>query len=127
MRQEVQADRPQPDRARDVHGRGVRLGVFGDRRIEIADVPISWDRLFQVVVAARVTSEEFAGGLLNMLAWPMMLLSGVFGAGDTILVDRQPAEEGDGLRVALSALGVGVATEAPLSVTMCWIRAGGSC
>jgi ABC-2 type transport system permease protein len=31
-----------------------------------------------LVVAARVTSEEFAGGLLNMLAWPMMLLSGVF-------------------------------------------------
>ena len=31
-----------------------------------------------LVVAARVASEEFAGGLLNMLAWPMMLLSGVF-------------------------------------------------
>lgn len=31
-----------------------------------------------LVVAARVTSEELAGGLLNILAWPMMLLSGVW-------------------------------------------------
>jgi ABC-2 type transport system permease protein len=31
-----------------------------------------------LIVAARVTSEEFAGGLLNLLTWPMMVLSGVF-------------------------------------------------
>ena len=31
-----------------------------------------------LVVAARVTSEEFAGGLLNMVTWPMMFLSGVW-------------------------------------------------
>ena len=31
-----------------------------------------------LVVSARVTSEELAGGLLNMLSWPMMVLSGVF-------------------------------------------------
>jgi ABC-2 type transport system permease protein len=31
-----------------------------------------------LVVAARVSSEELAGGLLNMISWPMMLLSGVF-------------------------------------------------
>lgn len=31
-----------------------------------------------LVVAARVTSEELAGGLLNLLSWPMMVLSGVF-------------------------------------------------
>lgn len=31
-----------------------------------------------LVVAARVSSEELAGGLLNLLSWPMMLLSGVF-------------------------------------------------
>ena len=31
-----------------------------------------------LIVAARVSSEEFAGGLLNLLTWPMMLLSGVF-------------------------------------------------
>lgn len=31
-----------------------------------------------LVVAARVASEELAGGLLNLLAWPMMLLSGVW-------------------------------------------------
>ena len=31
-----------------------------------------------LLVAARVSSEELAGGLLNMLSWPMMLLSGVF-------------------------------------------------
>lgn len=30
------------------------------------------------VVAARVSSEELAGGLLNVLSWPMMLLSGVW-------------------------------------------------
>lgn len=31
-----------------------------------------------VLVAARVTSEELAGGILNMLTWPMMLVSGVW-------------------------------------------------
>jgi len=31
-----------------------------------------------VLVAARVTSEELAGGLLNMATWPMMMLSGVW-------------------------------------------------
>lgn len=31
-----------------------------------------------LVISARVTSEELAGGLLNLLSWPMMVLSGVF-------------------------------------------------
>lgn len=31
-----------------------------------------------LTVAARVSSEELAGGLLNLLTWPMMVLSGVF-------------------------------------------------
>lgn len=31
-----------------------------------------------LLVAARVTSEELAGGLLNLITWPMMLLSGVW-------------------------------------------------
>mgnify|MGYP001819614579 CR=1 FL=1 len=31
-----------------------------------------------LLVAARVTSEELAGGLLNFATWPMMLLSGVW-------------------------------------------------
>lgn len=31
-----------------------------------------------LLVASRVTSEEFASGLLNFLGWPMMLLSGVW-------------------------------------------------
>lgn len=31
-----------------------------------------------LMVSARVTSEELAGGLLNVLSWPMMVLSGVF-------------------------------------------------
>ena len=31
-----------------------------------------------LLVAARVTSEELAGGLLNMLTWPMMMVSGVW-------------------------------------------------
>ena len=35
-----------------------------------------------LVVAARVTSEELAGGTLNLLSWPMMVLSGVFFAID---------------------------------------------
>ena len=41
-----------------------------------------------LLVAARVTSEELAGGLLNMINWPMMLLSGVWfsleGAGELV-------------------------------------------
>ena len=41
-----------------------------------------------LLVAARVTSEELAGGLLNIINWPMMLLSGVWfsleGAGDLV-------------------------------------------
>ena len=31
-----------------------------------------------LIVAARTTSEETAGGLLNLLTWPMMFLSGVW-------------------------------------------------
>ncbi|MGH8442798.1 MAG: ABC transporter permease [Nevskiaceae bacterium] len=31
-----------------------------------------------LIVASRVSSEEFAGGVLNLLSWPMMVLSGVF-------------------------------------------------
>ncbi|MBL7714337.1 MAG: ABC transporter permease [Bdellovibrionales bacterium] len=31
-----------------------------------------------LLVAAMVSSEEFAGGLLNMVSWPMMFLSGVW-------------------------------------------------
>lgn len=31
-----------------------------------------------LVVSARVSSEELAGGLLNLISWPMMVLSGVF-------------------------------------------------
>ena len=31
-----------------------------------------------LLVAARVSSEELAGGLLNLLTWPMMVLSGVW-------------------------------------------------
>lgn len=41
-----------------------------------------------LLIAARVTSEELAGGLLNMINWPMMLLSGVWfsleAAGETV-------------------------------------------
>ncbi len=31
-----------------------------------------------LIIAARTSSEELAGGLLNMLTWPMMMLSGVW-------------------------------------------------
>ena len=31
-----------------------------------------------LMIASRVSSEELAGGLLNMITWPMMLLSGVW-------------------------------------------------
>jgi ABC-type multidrug transport system permease subunit len=31
-----------------------------------------------LLIAARVTSEELAGGLLNLISWPMMMLSGVW-------------------------------------------------
>ena len=31
-----------------------------------------------LLVASRVTSEELAGGLLNLVTWPMMLMSGVW-------------------------------------------------
>jgi ABC-type multidrug transport system permease subunit len=31
-----------------------------------------------LLVAARISSEEFAGGLLNLLSWPMIFLSGVW-------------------------------------------------
>lgn len=41
-----------------------------------------------LMVASRVTSEELAGGLLNVINWPMMLLSGVWfsleGAGPIV-------------------------------------------
>jgi ABC-2 type transport system permease protein len=31
-----------------------------------------------LLIASRVASEEFAGGLLNLISWPMMFLSGVW-------------------------------------------------
>ncbi len=31
-----------------------------------------------LMISARVTSEELAGGFLNLATWPMMLLSGVW-------------------------------------------------
>jgi len=41
-----------------------------------------------LLIAARVSSEELAGGLLNMISWPMMILSGVWfsleGAGPAV-------------------------------------------
>ena len=41
-----------------------------------------------LVVSSRVTSEELAGGLLNLINWPMMMLSGVWfsleGAPDAV-------------------------------------------
>ncbi len=41
-----------------------------------------------LLISARVTSEELAGGLLNLVNWPMMLLSGVWfsleGAGPLV-------------------------------------------
>ena len=41
-----------------------------------------------LIVSARVTSEELAGGLLNLINWPMMMLSGVWfsleGTGETM-------------------------------------------
>lgn len=41
-----------------------------------------------LLISARVTSEELAGGLLNMITWPMMILSGVWfsleGAGEFV-------------------------------------------
>ena len=41
-----------------------------------------------LIISARVTSEELAGGLLNLINWPMMLLSGVWfsleGAGSFV-------------------------------------------
>lgn len=31
-----------------------------------------------LIIAARINSEEFAGGLINFISWPMMFLSGVW-------------------------------------------------
>ena len=46
-----------------------------------------------LVVAARITSEETAGGLLNLISWPMMFLSGVwFSLEGTNPVMQQLAE-----------------------------------
>jgi ABC-type multidrug transport system permease subunit len=33
---------------------------------------------FGLIIAARFSSEELVGGLLNLLTWPMMLLSGIW-------------------------------------------------
>jgi ABC-2 type transport system permease protein len=33
---------------------------------------------FGLIIAARVSSEELVGGILNLLTWPMMLLSGIW-------------------------------------------------
>jgi ABC-type multidrug transport system permease subunit len=36
-----------------------------------------------LLVSARISSEELSGGLLNLLSWPMVVLSGVFFSLDT--------------------------------------------
>ena len=43
-----------------------------------------------LIIAARMTSEETANGLLNLLSWPMMLLSGVWFSleGSPVLVQQ---------------------------------------
>ena len=50
-----------------------------------------------LLVAARVASEEFAGGLLNLVSWPMMFLSGVWfsleGAPWLYSMRRTPASD----------------------------------
>lgn len=57
----------------DFHMEGSYLTLFGVTLLgAVCTIAVG------LVVAARVTSEEFAGGILNMISWPMMILSGVF-------------------------------------------------
>lgn len=57
----------------DFHMEGSYLGLFGVTLLgAVCTIAVG------LVVAARVTSEELAGGILNVISWPMMILSGVF-------------------------------------------------
>ena len=71
---------------------GTSVIVYGGCRwaVDLQMVGSYWDLLvvllvgsvcmisIGLLVAARIQSEEFAGGLLNLLTWPMIFLSGVW-------------------------------------------------
>jgi len=66
----------------------VFVGAYFVLDLPMAGSPIALAALFAagtlsliamgLVIAARVSSEELAGGLLNLMTWPMMFLSGVW-------------------------------------------------
>lgn len=77
-----------------------------------------------LMIAARVTSEELAGGLLNMVTWPMMMLSGVWfsleAAGDFVkrLANIFPLTHVLDAARAVMLDGAGIVEIAPQLVTL---------
>jgi ABC-type multidrug transport system permease subunit len=55
----------------------VMIGSIFDLAVVVAVGTLSLISL-SLIIAARTASEELAGGLLNLLSWPMMFLSGVW-------------------------------------------------
>lgn len=57
-----------------------------------------------LLVASRIKSEEFAGGLLNMLTWPMMFLTGVWFSTDNFHPVLQKISQAIPLAQSITAL-----------------------
>jgi ABC-type multidrug transport system permease subunit len=83
-----------------------------------------------LLVASRLSSEELAGGILNLLSWPMMLLSGVwFSLEGTNPIVRKIAlflpltHLVDGAR-AIMTEGAGLVDIAPQLTILCFMAAG---
>lgn len=83
-----------------------------------------------LLVAARLASEELSVGLLNLIAWPMLVLSGVFfsldGAPAAIrsLADLLPLTHMLGAVRAVMLDGAGLIDVAPNLLVLCAMTAG---
>jgi ABC-2 type transport system permease protein len=87
-------------------GRILNLKTEGSHLLVIAIFICSALSLMSLglLVASRIKSEEFAGGLLNMLTWPMMFLTGVWFNTDNFPPFLQKISQAIPLTQSISAL-----------------------
>jgi ATP-dependent Clp protease ATP-binding subunit ClpC len=93
---------------KQLNSKGVGLQVTLEAKDWLGDK--GYDQVFGARPLRRVIQDNIEDRLSEML------LSGVFGAGDTILVDRQPSEEGDGLSIVTAPPAEELPKEEPAAV-----------
>jgi ATP-dependent Clp protease ATP-binding subunit ClpC len=93
---------------KQLNSKGVGLQVTLEAKDWLGDK--GYDQVFGARPLRRVIQDNIEDRLSEML------LSGVFSAGDTILVDRQPTEEGDGLSIVTAPPAEELPKEEPAAV-----------